>query len=234
MVLGVLHAMNKGTLGSRPKNKVPAHLSNVSLPSDVFWVCNRTPHASHYVRQHGTLEVTFLLLSLRRDLEGDFQVKCSESFPGRVCIDVSLKTGRFFVKRDHIPLSASDNNDTHADIAKSFKRNRSKLRDISLATTTKEMTDEDDDSLLALEEATERYSLPLLVTNLELRDGSNILVRRIQYRTLCRTGRSNVKWLGELRVSDKDIKWAFARERCIEADNKFLVTSMEAKPASEL
>lgn len=39
---------------------------------------------------------------------------------------------RTFVKRDHVPLSAPNNNDTHADVSEAVRRDRSKVGDISL------------------------------------------------------------------------------------------------------
>lgn len=55
------------------------------------------PHARHHVHEHATWEVAFLLLPPWRSIEGDFEVECSEYCPGRVCVDVSLETSRFWV-----------------------------------------------------------------------------------------------------------------------------------------
>jgi len=39
---------------------------------------------------------------------------------------------RTFVEWDHIPLSTSNNNDTHADVGEILSRDRSKMGDIRL------------------------------------------------------------------------------------------------------
>jgi len=177
VVFGVLHAMSKGTLRPWSKNEFSAQLRDVSLFSDILWMRNRPPRARNYIREHTLWEVAFLLLSLRRDLEVDLQVKRSKGFPRRVYVDITLETSSFFVKWDRIPLSAPNDNYTHANIGETFRRDRSKLRDIRLAATAKEMTDEDDDGFLALEETSQCHGFSRFISNFKFRDGSNLFAR---------------------------------------------------------
>jgi len=151
VVFGVLHAMSEGTLLPWSKNEFSAQLRDVSLFSDILWMRNRPPRARNYIREHTLWEVAFLLLSLRRDLEVDLQVKRSKGFPRRVYVDITLETSSFFVKWDRIPLSAPNDDYTHTNVGETFRRGRSKLGDIRLAATTKEMSDKDDDGFLVLE-----------------------------------------------------------------------------------
>jgi len=177
MVFGMLHAMSKGTLISWAKDEVTAELSDVSLASDVFGVCNRPPRARNYIYEPAIREVA-LLLSLRSSLEVDLQVKCSKAFPGRVCIDISLEASRLFVKWNHTPLSAPNNNDTDAGSGGSFKRDRGKVGDVSLAAATKEVSDEyDGHFLLVLEQVAERHNFSRFIPNLYFGESSNSIVR---------------------------------------------------------